>query len=68
MTITRRTKRMRNKGMLLVLSGPSGSGKDTVIAELMKLGLNAELIGGYDSAERRIAVFGSEETTGYPYE
>lgn len=30
---------MRNKGMLLVLSGPSGSGKDTVIAELMKLGL-----------------------------
>lgn len=29
---------MRNKGMLLVLSGPSGSGKDTVIAELMKLG------------------------------
>lgn len=31
---------MRNKGMLLVLSGPSGSGKDTVIAELMKLGLN----------------------------
>ena len=37
-------------------------------SELMKLGLNAELIGGYDSAERRIAVFGSEETTGYPYE
>jgi len=28
---------MKNKGMLLVLSGPSGSGKDTVIAELMKL-------------------------------
>lgn len=27
---------MRNKGILLVLSGPSGSGKDTVIAELFK--------------------------------
>lgn len=27
---------MQNKGMLLVLSGPSGSGKDTVIAELFK--------------------------------
>lgn len=31
---------MKNKGLLLVLSGPSGSGKDTVIAELMKLGLD----------------------------
>lgn len=31
---------MQNKGMLLVLSGPSGSGKDTVIAELFKSGLN----------------------------
>lgn len=31
---------MTNKGMLLILSGPSGSGKDTVIAELFKLDLN----------------------------
>lgn len=31
---------MRDNGMLLVLSGPSGSGKDTVIAEMMKLGLD----------------------------
>lgn len=31
---------MRNKGMLLILSGPSGSGKDTVIAELLKLKLD----------------------------
>lgn len=31
---------MTNKGMLLILSGPSGSGKDTVIAELFKLNLN----------------------------
>ncbi len=28
---------MHNKGMLVVLSGPSGSGKDTVLAELFKL-------------------------------
>ncbi len=28
---------MPNKGMLVVLSGPSGSGKDTVLAELFKL-------------------------------
>lgn len=28
---------MPNKGMLIVLSGPSGSGKDTVLAELFKL-------------------------------
>lgn len=31
---------MKNKGMLLILSGPSGSGKDTVIAELFKSELN----------------------------
>lgn len=31
---------MKNNGLLLVLSGPSGSGKDTVIGELMKLGLD----------------------------
>ncbi len=28
---------MHNRGMLIVLSGPSGSGKDTVLAELFKL-------------------------------
>lgn len=28
---------MHNKGMLVVLSGPSGSGKDTILAELFKL-------------------------------
>ena len=28
---------MHNEGMLVVLSGPSGSGKDTVLAELFKL-------------------------------
>ncbi len=28
---------MHDKGMLVVLSGPSGSGKDTVLAELFKL-------------------------------
>lgn len=28
---------MRNDGMLVVLSGPSGSGKDTVLAEMFKL-------------------------------
>lgn len=37
-------------------------------SDLMMLGLKHELIGGYDSAERRIAVFGSEEELGYPYE
>lgn len=30
---------MPNKGMLIVLSGPSGSGKDTVLAELFKLNI-----------------------------
>lgn len=30
---------MLNDGMLIVLSGPSGSGKDTVLAELFKLNL-----------------------------
>ncbi len=30
---------MHNKGMLVVLSGPSGSGKDTVLAELFKLNI-----------------------------
>jgi len=28
---------MNNKGVLLILSGPSGSGKDTVLEELLKL-------------------------------
>ena len=27
---------MKNNGMLVILSGPAGSGKDTVIAELFK--------------------------------
>ena len=31
---------MKNKGIVLILSGPSGSGKDTVIAELFKTKLN----------------------------
>mgnify|MGYP004648751411 CR=1 FL=1 len=31
---------MRNNGMLVILSGPAGSGKDTVIAELFKADVN----------------------------
>ena len=31
---------LANKGLLIVLSGPSGSGKDTVLAELRKRDLN----------------------------
>lgn len=33
---------MKNDGMLVVLSGPSGSGKDTVIAEMYKTELELE--------------------------
>lgn len=33
---------MKNDGMLLVLSGPSGSGKDTVIGEMFKSGIELE--------------------------
>ena len=32
----RRMRTMKNNGMLVILSGPAGSGKDTVIAELFK--------------------------------
>ncbi|NCC86969.1 MAG: guanylate kinase [Clostridia bacterium] len=32
-----RRQMMNNKGVLLILSGPSGSGKDTVLEELLKL-------------------------------
>ena len=31
---------MKNNGMLVILSGPAGSGKDTVIAELFKADVN----------------------------
>ena len=34
--IMRRMRTMKNNGMLVILSGPAGSGKDTVIAELFK--------------------------------
>lgn len=33
---------LRNKGLLIVFSGPSGSGKDTVLAELKKRDINME--------------------------
>ncbi len=35
---------------------------------LLSMRLPAALFGGYEGAERRIAYFGSEEQTGYPYE
>ena len=34
--IMRRMRTMKNNGMLVILSGPAGSGKDTVISELFK--------------------------------
>lgn len=33
----------------------------------LRFGLQVSLVGGYENAERRIAVFGSEEDIGYPY-
>lgn len=33
---------MKNDGMLVVLSGPSGSGKDTVISEIFKAGIDVK--------------------------
>lgn len=33
---------MKNDGMLVVLSGPSGSGKDTVITEIFKAGIDVK--------------------------
>lgn len=35
---------------------------------LLSMRLPAALFGGYEGAERRIACFGSEEQTGFPYE
>lgn len=34
---------MNKKGMLIILSGPSGSGKDTILAELKKRDQSVQL-------------------------
>lgn len=39
--------------------------QDTLLS--MRFGVKAELLGGYENAERRIAVFGNEEDIGYAY-
>ncbi|MDR2686888.1 MAG: guanylate kinase, partial [Oscillospiraceae bacterium] len=42
-----------DQGLLVVLSGPSGSGKDTVLGELCKTADNLELSVSLTSRERR---------------
>ena len=40
--------------------------QDTLLS--MRLGVRTALFGGYENAERRIGIFGSEDDIGYPYE
>ena len=54
--ILRRKKAMNNNnnGLLVILSGPSGSGKDTILTELTKRDMNIKVSTSMTTRKKRV--------------